>query len=49
MKRHYHIKNIVGLAIATRPDCLEDDILDLLDKLNKKTFLWIELGLQTIK
>ena len=41
-------KNIVGLAIATRPDCLEDDILDLLDKLNKKTFLWIELGLQTI-
>ncbi|PGH24958.1 TIGR01212 family radical SAM protein [Fusobacterium animalis] len=41
-------KNIVGLAIATRPDCLENDVLELLDELNKKTFLWIELGLQTI-
>lgn len=41
-------KNILGLAIATRPDCLEDDTLELLDELNKKTFLWIELGLQTI-
>lgn len=40
--------NIIGLAIATRPDCLEDDILQLLNKINKKTFLWIELGLQTI-
>ena len=41
-------KNIVGLAIATRADCLEDHVLELLDELNKKTFLWIELGLQTI-
>lgn len=40
-------KNIIGLAIATRPDCLEDDILNLLSKINKKTFLWLELGLQT--
>ena len=40
--------NIVGLAIATRPDCLDDDVLDLLDYFNKKTFLWIELGLQTL-
>lgn len=40
--------NIVGLAIATRPDCLDDEILDLLDYFNKKTFLWIELGLQTV-
>jgi uncharacterized protein len=39
---------IVGLAIATRPDCLGDDVLDLLDELNQKTFLWVELGLQTI-
>lgn len=41
-------ENISGLAIATRPDCLSDDILDLLEELNRKTFLWIELGLQSV-
>ena len=41
-------EKIVGLAIATRPDCLEDDVLELLVELNKKTFLWVELGLQTV-
>lgn len=41
-------EKIVGLAIATRPDCLEDDVLELLADLNKKTFLWVELGLQTL-
>ncbi len=40
-------KNIVGIAIATRPDCLEDKVLNLLEKINKRTFLWVELGLQT--
>ena len=39
---------VLGIAIATRPDCLGEDVLDLLDDLNKKTFLWVELGLQTI-
>ena len=39
---------IEGLAIATRPDCLPDDVIDLLSELNEKTFLWVELGLQTI-
>lgn len=39
---------VIGLAIATRPDCLNDEVMELLDELNKKTFLWIELGLQTI-
>ena len=38
---------VVGLAVATRPDCLPPEILDLLDEYNKKTFLWVELGLQT--
>ena len=42
------VPGIVGLAIATRPDCLPDDVLDLLSELNEKTFLWVELGLQTI-
>ena len=37
----------VGLAIATRPDCIDDEVLDLLDHFNRKTFLWVELGLQT--
>lgn len=39
---------ISGLVIATRPDCLSDDVINLLSELNKKTFLWVELGLQTI-
>ncbi|MBZ4683653.1 MAG: uncharacterized protein PWP46_587 [Fusobacteriaceae bacterium] len=41
-------ENVVGLAIATRPDCINNDIINLLNELNKKTYLWIELGLQTI-
>ncbi len=41
-------KNVVGLAVATRPDCLDSDILDLLESYHKRTFLWVELGLQTI-
>ena len=36
------------LSIATRPDCLGDDILELLDELNHIKPVWIELGLQTI-
>lgn len=39
---------IVGIAIATRPDCLSAEVLDLLSELNENTFLWVELGLQTI-
>ncbi len=39
---------VVGLAVATRPDCLPDVVLDLLEEINKKTCLWVELGLQTI-
>ena len=41
-------RDIVGLAIATRPDCLENDVLEVLDYFNQKTYLWVELGLQTI-
>lgn len=40
--------NIKGLAIATRPDCINEEIVELLSEINSKTFLWIELGLQTI-
>ncbi|MGL4997711.1 MAG: TIGR01212 family radical SAM protein [Cetobacterium sp.] len=38
---------VLGLAIGTRPDCIPEDVLDLLDEINKKYFIWIELGLQT--
>jgi radical SAM protein (TIGR01212 family) len=38
---------VVGLAISTRPDAISDDILHLLSDLNKKRFMWVELGLQT--
>ncbi len=40
--------DIVVLSIATRPDCLEEPILDLLEELNCQKPVWIELGLQTI-
>lgn len=39
---------IVLLSIATRPDCLPDEVIGLLAELNKRTPVWIELGLQTI-
>ena len=41
-------KDVVGLSISTRPDCLEDDVVEYLGELNKRTNLWVELGLQTI-
>ncbi len=37
------------LDIATRPDCLGEDVLDLLEELNKSKPVWVELGLQTSK
>lgn len=40
--------DIVGLSIATRADCLPDDVLDLLYDLNQKTDLTVELGMQTV-
>ncbi|KAB2952667.1 TIGR01212 family radical SAM protein [Heliorestis acidaminivorans] len=41
-------EDVVGLSISTRPDCLPEEILDLLAELNKKTYLWVEMGLQSI-
>lgn len=40
--------DIVALSIGTRPDCLGDDVLALLDELNKVKPIFVELGLQTI-
>ena len=39
---------IKGLVIGTRPDCLGDEVLDLLSEINSTHFMWVELGLQTI-
>lgn len=40
--------DVVGISIATRPDCLPEDVIELLDELNKIKPVWIELGLQTV-
>jgi len=40
---------IKGIAIATRPDCLPDDVLDLLSEIAEDHYMWIELGLQTVR
>ena len=40
--------DIVALSIATRPDCLGDDVIKLLDEMNKIKPVFVELGLQTI-
>mgnify|MGYP004466654605 CR=1 FL=1 len=42
------LDNVVGLSIATRPDAISDECLDYLEELNKRTFLTIELGLQSM-
>lgn len=42
-------EKVIGIAIATRPDCLNEEILNLLSEINEKFFMWIELGLQTAK
>ena len=39
--------DIVALSIATRPDCLPDEVISLLAELNKQKPIWVELGLQT--
>lgn len=40
--------DVAVLSIATRPDCLEDGVLELLDEINNIKPVWVELGLQTI-
>lgn len=40
-------EGVVAIAIATRPDCLGEEVLDFLEEINNKVYVWIELGLQT--
>ena len=43
-----NLEDVAGIAIATRPDCLPADVLDLLAEISSRTYLWVELGLQTM-
>ena len=42
------VSDIVGLIVATRPDCLPEEVLDCLQELNGETYLWLEIGMQSI-
>lgn len=52
LREYYEIilkqPGVVGLSIATRPDCLPDDVVEYLAELNERTYLWVEMGLQTV-
>jgi radical SAM protein (TIGR01212 family) len=39
------VPEIVGLFISTRPDCVGNEVCDLLEELHQKTYLWVELGM----
>lgn len=41
------VEDVVGLAVGTRPDCISDEVFDLLAAYHEKTYLWLELGLQS--
>lgn len=42
------LPDVVGMSIATRADCLSDEVVDYLEDISKRTYLIVELGLQTI-
>jgi len=41
------VKDVVGLVIGTRPDCVSDELLDYLEDLNRQTFLMVEYGVES--
>ena len=42
------VENVVGLVIGTRPDCISDELLDYLEELNRRTFLIVEYGIESV-
>ena len=42
-----NVKDVVGIVIGTRPDCINDEILNYLEELNRKTFLIVEYGIES--
>ena len=51
LKRKYEealqVKDVVGIVIGTRPDCMPDTLLDYLEELNQRTFLIVEYGVES--
>ncbi len=43
------VEDVIGLSIGTRPDCVDNKVLDLLQEYAKKNLIWIEYGMQTSK
>lgn len=41
------VPDVVGLIVGTRPDCVADEVLDLLVEYHRRTYFWLELGLQS--
>lgn len=41
------VADVIGLAVGTRPDCVPEEVLDLLAEYHQRTYLWLELGLQS--
>lgn len=41
------VEGVVGLAVGTRPDCVPPEVLDLLAEYHRRTYFWLELGLQS--
>lgn len=39
---------VVAFSVGTRPDCINEEVLDLLEEISKKVYVWVEIGLQTI-
>lgn len=42
------VPGMVGLSVGTRPDCLPPEVLDLLAEYHRRTYFWLELGLQSV-
>jgi hypothetical protein len=40
--------DVVGLIVGTRPDCLSSDVLSLLEEYHKRTYFWLEVGVQSV-
>lgn len=42
------VPGVIGLAVATRPDCVPDEVLDLIADISRHTYVWLELGLESM-
>jgi len=42
------VNDVVGLMVATRPDCLSESIMDVLEQYSQSTYFWLEVGMQSI-